>query len=136
MRGFTKLKSFLTAPRGTVNIDWSALGSRLSGPRRLAWPRTSPFHGGNTGSNPVGDANKIKGLIEMWEAQRRFLQFGPKLSSYVAVALTGRSCTSRGQVANGIPPGLSVPRRNCDCQSGVSSSASVPRGILRWGRRV
>src|SRR5439155_9461095 len=25
-------------------------------PRRLAWPRTSPFHGGNTGSNPVGDA--------------------------------------------------------------------------------
>jgi hypothetical protein len=26
-------------------------------PRRLAWPRTSPFHGGNTGSNPVGDAN-------------------------------------------------------------------------------
>ena len=26
------------------------------GPRRLAWPRTSPFHGGNTGSNPVGDA--------------------------------------------------------------------------------
>src|SRR2546430_1423797 len=29
-------------------------------PRRLAWPRTSPFHGGNTGSNPVGDAHKIK----------------------------------------------------------------------------
>src|ERR1700720_1150348 len=28
-------------------------------PRRLAWPRTSPFHGGNTGSNPVGDANLI-----------------------------------------------------------------------------
>jgi hypothetical protein len=24
--------------------------------RRLAWPRTSPFYGGNTGSNPVGDA--------------------------------------------------------------------------------
>jgi hypothetical protein len=33
---------------------------RASGPRRLARPRTSPFHGGNTGSNPVGDANKIK----------------------------------------------------------------------------
>ena len=29
----------------------------LTRPRRLAWPRTSPFHGGNTGSNPVGDAN-------------------------------------------------------------------------------
>src|SRR5208282_4000914 len=25
-------------------------------PRRLAWPRTSPFHGGNAGSNPAGDA--------------------------------------------------------------------------------
>src|SRR5579863_1124475 len=32
------------------------------GPRRLAWPRTSPFHGGNTGSNPVGDANLINNL--------------------------------------------------------------------------
>ena len=28
-------------------------------PRRLAWPRTSPFHGGNTGSNPVGDAKSF-----------------------------------------------------------------------------
>src|SRR5947209_3628853 len=34
----------------------------LQSPRRLARPRTSPFHGGNTGSNPVGDANKIKGF--------------------------------------------------------------------------
>jgi hypothetical protein len=25
-------------------------------PLRLAWPRTPPFHGGDTGSNPVGDA--------------------------------------------------------------------------------
>jgi hypothetical protein len=24
--------------------------------------RLTPFHGGNTGSNPVGDANKIKGF--------------------------------------------------------------------------
>ena len=28
----------------------------------VQWPRTPPFHGGNTGSNPVGDANKIKHL--------------------------------------------------------------------------
>ena len=34
-------------------------------PRRLAWPRTSPFHGGNTGSNPVGDANNPKELAEI-----------------------------------------------------------------------
>src|SRR5579872_6542271 len=32
-------------------------------PRRLARPRTSPFHGGNTGSNPVGDAIESKTLI-------------------------------------------------------------------------
>ena len=25
-----------------------------------SWPRTSPSHGGNTGSNPVGDAIKKK----------------------------------------------------------------------------
>ena len=29
----------------------------------VQWPRTPPFHGGNTGSNPVGDANKIKDLV-------------------------------------------------------------------------
>jgi hypothetical protein len=29
-------------------------------PRRLARPRTPPFHGGNTGSNPVGDAIQFK----------------------------------------------------------------------------
>ena len=31
-------------------------------PRRLARPRTSPFHGGNTGSNPVGDAKPFQDL--------------------------------------------------------------------------
>jgi hypothetical protein len=31
-------------------------------PRRLARPRTPPFHGDNTGSNPVGDANRISYL--------------------------------------------------------------------------
>src|SRR5713101_6437721 len=35
-------------------------------PRRLAWPRTSPFHGGNTGSNPVGDANNPKHLSQSY----------------------------------------------------------------------
>ena len=33
-----------------------------SRPRRLARPRTPPFHGDNTGSNPVGDANLINHL--------------------------------------------------------------------------
>ena len=34
----------------------------VNSPRRLARPRTSPFHGGNTGSNPVGDANSFQEL--------------------------------------------------------------------------
>ena len=29
-------------------------------PHRLAWPRTPPFHGGDGGSNPPGDASFIK----------------------------------------------------------------------------
>ena len=34
----------------------------VNSPRRLARPRTSPFHGGNTGSNPVGDAKPLNNL--------------------------------------------------------------------------
>jgi hypothetical protein len=41
-----------------VNITVPALFAGQQRPRRLVRPRTSPFHGGNTGSNPVGDANK------------------------------------------------------------------------------
>jgi hypothetical protein len=32
-------------------------------PRRLARPRTPAFHVGNTGSNPVGDANQSRVLL-------------------------------------------------------------------------
>ena len=45
-------------------------------PRRLARPRTPPFHGDNTGSNPVGDANKIKDL-----ATSTNILAGPKRSN-------------------------------------------------------
>ena len=31
-------------------------------PHRLAWSRTSPFHGGNGGSNPPGDACPVTSL--------------------------------------------------------------------------
>ena len=44
------------APRNLLNSIES------TSPRRLARPRTSPFHGGNTGSNPVGDAKHSKRL--------------------------------------------------------------------------
>ena len=47
---------FLTWCMTAANIKSSPALQPESRPRRLAWPRTSPFHGGNTGSNPVGDA--------------------------------------------------------------------------------
>jgi hypothetical protein len=37
-------------------------------PHRLAWSRTSPFHGGNGGSNPPGDACNFNGL-HSWHAK-------------------------------------------------------------------
>ena len=39
-------------------------------PRRLARPRTSPFHGGNAGSNPAGDANHA--LPQILQDRKRF----------------------------------------------------------------
>jgi hypothetical protein len=45
-------------------------------PRRLAWPRTSPFHGGNAGSNPAGDANKIRHLQKFLISARTGLSTG------------------------------------------------------------
>ena len=32
-------------------------------PHRLAWPRTLPFQGSNTGSNPVGDTKLVFHLL-------------------------------------------------------------------------
>ncbi len=49
--------------------------SCLTSPRRLARPRTSPFHGGNTGSNPVGDAkpfNQFHEFLPNSGVQRRY----------------------------------------------------------------
>src|SRR5882724_9522375 len=53
-------------------------------PRRLAWPRTSPFHGGNTGSNPVGDANTFSswGTIRGMALQKLYGLSGLKLSNW------------------------------------------------------
>jgi hypothetical protein len=55
----------LTLGHPTANINESGDNSHLS-PRRLARPRTPPFHGDNTGSNPVGDAkvDKIVRIIQ------------------------------------------------------------------------
>ena len=63
-----------------VTINFGAQQSpHPESPRRLAWPRTSPFHGGNTGSNPVGDANrKFSGFISC-KALKRLELSGFKL---------------------------------------------------------
>ena len=43
-------------------------------PHRLARSRTSPFHGGNTGSNPVGvallfsDVSQLQDYTDVWPA--------------------------------------------------------------------
>ena len=52
----------LTGLQALVTISVRSSSPPHNCPRRLAWPRTSPFHGGNTGSNPVGDANLINRL--------------------------------------------------------------------------
>ncbi len=39
-------------------------------PRRLARPRTPPFHGDNTGSNPVGDAKRDGSLKLPFKASK------------------------------------------------------------------
>ncbi len=33
-------------------------------PHRLAWPRTLPFQGSNTGSNPVGDTTTLNSFTK------------------------------------------------------------------------
>jgi hypothetical protein len=46
-----------SAPSDTTALNMVSIPSwhLLSCPHRLAWPRTLPFQGSNTGSNPVGD---------------------------------------------------------------------------------
>ena len=62
----------LTLYRGTATIEDQPRAPALYyRPRRLAWPRTSPFHGGNTGSNPVGDAKSYQGLSRNGSFSRR-----------------------------------------------------------------
>ena len=59
-------------------------------PRRLARPRTPPFHGDNTGSNPVGDANRIINLQQIKEKARALI---PTMFPQRAVYSTSNSVT-------------------------------------------
>ena len=58
----TGLSGVGTLHKGVFRPVWSPFCPSQQRPRRLARPRTPPFHGDNTGSNPVGDANKINSL--------------------------------------------------------------------------
>ncbi len=44
----------------------------------VQWPRTSPFHGGNTGSNPVGDAKQNQ---QVTSSEATFSSIDPKMSN-------------------------------------------------------
>ena len=55
-----RVRQLLTGLQRLVTINCCLGDPPHSRPRRLAWPRTSPFHGGNTGSNPVGDAKSFQ----------------------------------------------------------------------------
>src|SRR6185503_10154844 len=48
-----------SAPQVEGVIPFRYTPRPVASPHRLAWPRTPPFQGGDTGSNPVGDASTI-----------------------------------------------------------------------------
>ena len=67
-------------------------------PRRLARPRTPPFHGGNTGSNPVGDANILKDLAMSSHSPEGSISTHPPSSAHLLggfIILKTLLCTSR-----------------------------------------
>ena len=96
-------RHFLTRPCRVGRLHKGAHGQTRSficpfqRPRRLARPRTPPFHGDNTGSNPVGDANKTKKLAEI-TPNRRGPIWGPVKPP------------QRPQAPAGAPPVASSPR--------------------------
>src|SRR5437016_13713984 len=49
-----KARALGSSPRRLTNLS-----IRNGCPHRLAWPRTRPFQGRNTGSNPVGDTRVL-----------------------------------------------------------------------------
>ena len=60
-------------PRLTIYVGVVVCGDisrrvlEVLSPYRLAWPRTSPFHGDDRGSNPLGDANHEEASSEQSE---------------------------------------------------------------------
>ena len=63
-------------PGSTIIPGAGRSGAVMTRPHRLAWPRTPPFQGGDTGSNPVGDATALNKINHLWE-------FGPTVPTFV-----------------------------------------------------
>src|ERR1700730_76257 len=68
----------------------------LNRPRRLAWPRTSPFHGGNTGSNPVGDAKSYQRFTRKLHLHRDTQKIHAlSAGSYLQLCFARPACRAR-----------------------------------------
>ena len=74
----------------------------LSRPRRLARPRTPPFHGDNTGSNPVGDAKVIRPRVEEDNLPRRTQQPTSPLDRLSIVLVSTRNPLNIGAAARAV----------------------------------
>src|SRR5580658_8391482 len=70
--------------------------SHQNRPRRLAWPRTSPFHGGNTGSNPVGDAKSYQRFTRKLHLHRDTQKIHAlSAGSYLQLCFARPACLAR-----------------------------------------
>src|SRR6266699_6410543 len=95
-----------------------ALTAVLLRPRRLAWPRTSPFHGGNTGSNPVGDASLITKLSKKHDS---------------AASSVSRPCGGHVTQQEAIPPAQILRDRS---RGKLARRVQLQHGIGRVGART
>ena len=145
----------LTGCRAAASIGSSPALQPETRPRRLAWPRTSPFHGGNTGSNPVGDAKSFQQLTisppplyrhkkgTIWGVNPPPTSCGrqcfgldqARLSRHregTLVRFSASSCSGRAQKTNDVALGFSLLKRHCLCICIQRDSAGgVTKELLR-----
>ena len=88
-------------------------------PHRLAWPRTLPFQGSNTGSNPVGDTTlgDTSGQVSPFQGQGTVWDL-----SYTGRRLSGDLPMRRAETVS-----LSVTLPN-------EQRMEIPEAGIRWSR--
>ncbi len=91
----------------------------------VQWPRTPPFHGGNTGSNPVGDANKTKKLA----ARLGGHCFCGKTN--VALSEFHSKCTCSNSPGIAAPVKSSTVNMNCEGAGCVAHNGSGAQKAVR-----